>query len=240
MKSILFFLIYFLTDISFAIDGAEILKKMDRAGEYKTSQMEATMKIINRKGDKTTMKLVAYEKKEGDKSLMRFTYPSRLKGTAILMVGNNIWYYNRRTNRVRLLSKSAKKGSMMGSSFNYDDMSTDYANEYIAEIIKETDNSYSLKIIPKDRDKNYKYLIAEVPKEHYIATKVEYFNKNDHKFKEMLVAQIRRIKGHYCPLKMSMTEITSRKVTHFLVDEKTVEYDIEFKDSIFSERNLKK
>ena len=223
-----------------AITSEEILKKMDKVANYKTAKMDASMTIINKNGDKTNMKLTSFEQKEGDKSIMRFTFPSRLKGTAILSVEDNIWYYNRRTNRVRLLSRSAKKGSMMGSGFSYEDMDMDYEKDFTAEIKKETSTEYILKLVPKDGDKKFKYIIANVTKSNFIATSVEYYNKNDLKYKELTTENVKIVKGYPVPLKTTMKEIGSQKITVFEIEEGSIEYDLELKSNLFSHRHLKK
>lgn len=229
-----------LVNICFAIDGATILQKMDAVRDYKTSKMNATMEIVDKNKNVTKMSLTSYEQTETDNSLMRYTYPPRLNDTAILMKGDNIWYYNNRTNRVRLLSKSAKKGSMMGSSFSYEDMETDYINDFTATILSENESTYKIKIIPKKDDKSYAYLLATVDNQSFVARKIEYYNKNDLMYKTMISEGIKKINGHYVALKMSMQDIGSQKITNFIIDEDSIEFDIELKNNIFSEQNLKK
>lgn len=233
-------MVNFISAVSFALTPKEILQKMDAVRSYKTAQMAAAMTIIDKNGTETKMRLLSYEKNAGDKSIMIFTYPPRLKNTAILMVGDKIWYYNRRTNRVRLLSRAAKKGSMMGSGFSYNDISLDYEKDFTANIVKEDDKKYILKLFPKDEDRSYKYLIAEVPKEHYIITKCEYFKESNLKFKEMVASNLKRIKNYLIPLNIEMFEIGNNKTTKFMIDGMNVKYDVELKDSLFSERNLKR
>ena len=230
----------FISNASWGLTPEQILEKMNKAATYTTARMEATMRIVNKKGQETPMKLISFEKKEGDKSLIRYTYPPRLKSTAILVVEDNIWYYNRRTNRVRLLSRAAKKGSMMGSSFSYDDLSIDYQKDFTATIIKETSDQYELNLKPKDKEKKYKYLKVVVAKSNFIASKIEYYNQGDQKFKEMIATDIKNIKGHIAPLKITMTEISSQKVTYMEIDESKVEYNIPLENKIFSHQHLKK
>ncbi|MFH1428356.1 MAG: outer membrane lipoprotein-sorting protein [Candidatus Margulisiibacteriota bacterium] len=219
---------------------ADILKKMEATRDYDTAQMLATMEIINSNGEKTSMSLISYEKTEGDLALMRFTSPARLKGTAILTKGDDIWYYNNRSGRVRLLSRSAKKGSMMGSGFSYDDMSTDYQKDYNAVILKETKDEYTLKMAPKDEDKDYKYLLVTLPKDTFVATEVDYYNHNEQLYKKMTVGDIKNIGGHITPLTVSMKEISAQKITNFIIDEEQATFNIEIDEEMFSERYLKK
>jgi hypothetical protein len=221
----------------------QILIKMQTSGNYQTSQGQATMQIINQDNDITEMKLMMYDKKEkGDqpeKQLMRFTDPARLKGTAILMVGDNIWYYNNRTNRVRLLSQSAKKGSMMGSSFSYEDMSINYAKDYTGEILKEDKDYYELKIMPKDKDKDYKYIITKVRKDKFLVESADYYNKQGMKYKELTSSDFKEINGRTMPMITKMKDIEENKLTVFEVDQNSIKYDQPINDKIFSERNLR-
>ncbi len=230
----------FLNGEGWSKDAKTILEQMTKARKYNTAQMNATMEIIDRDGDKTTMKLKMFEQKEGDKSLMRFTHPARLKGTSILSVGDNIWYYNKRSNRVRLLSSSAKKGSMMGSSFSYDDMSSNYEKDFTSEIIKETDKEYVLKLTPRDSDKKFKYIEAYVTKSNFVANKLFYFDKSDSKYKELIAKNVIKKGEQWVPLHMKMTDLNTQKATIFSIDEGSIKYNVSIKRGLFSERQLKR
>jgi outer membrane lipoprotein-sorting protein len=240
------YLIYFLlayvfssTSI-FGLTALEIIQKMENVRAYQTAQMQATMTIINQNQAKTSMRLISYEKTNGDKSLMRFTSPARLKGTAILTVGDNIWYYNRRTNRVRLLSRTAKQGSMMGSSFSYEDLDTNYTKNYTAQILKETKNHYFLKLIPKNKAKRFSYLQTKVSKKTFIPAYIEYYHQNQILYKKMHLKNIKKLANNFIPLHISMLDILEQKETLFLIDEKSITLNIFLADKLFSERNLKK
>lgn len=219
----------------------QILDKMEKAGDYTTSQGNAVMKIINSNGDTTEMGLVMYEKKgDKDKSLMCFTSPARLDGTAILSIGDDIWYYNNRTNRVRLLSRSAKKGSMMGSSFSYEDLELSYAKDFTGEILKEDGNYYTLKLFPKNKEMSYKYLIVKTRKLDFLVESAEYYNQNGLKYKELADKDFKKIKNRIMPMTVEMKDLEENKLTVIESDEKTIQYDIKLDDKMFSERNLRK
>jgi len=219
----------------------QILNKMETAGDYKTSQGDAVMKIINSKKEVTTMGLVSFTKKgEKDKTLMRFTSPARLKGTAILMVGDDIWYYNVRTNRVRLLSRSAKKGSMMGSSFSYEDLELSYSKDFGGEISKEDNRHYTLKLFPKNKELTYKYLVVKTRKSDFLVESAEYYNQDNLKYKELASKKFEMIKNRVMAMVVEMKDLEENKLTIIESDEKTIQYDIPLDDKLFSERNLRK
>jgi len=241
MRRIFLFIGLLIGSFLLAETAAEILVKMENAGEYLTAEMEAEMKIVNSKGEETRMLLRSYEKRGDEKqSLMWFIEPARLKGTKILTKGDNIWYYNNRTNRDRLLSKSAKKGSMMGSSFSYDDMNMEYEKDFTAEILEDKKDHYWLKIIPKEDNRNYKYLKVKVRKEDYLPEFMEYYDNTDSKYKEMTFEEFVIIDDHATALNIKMEDLSNGKITYMLSDPETIKFNSDIDEDLFSERSLKK
>ncbi|WP_319204085.1 outer membrane lipoprotein-sorting protein [uncultured Ilyobacter sp.] len=236
--SVIFFI---LINISvFSKDASEILQKMENAQNYTTSKGEYFMTIENR-GKKITLGFEGYHKKsQEDLQLMRFTSPPRIEDTAILIRDENIWYYNKRSNRVRLLSKNAKKGSMMGSSFSYDDLNIDYVEDFTGEIIEETYDYYTLKVYPVDKDRSYKYIVAKVRKDNFIEESLEYYDNNEIRYKLMTTQDVKLVKERWVPLKLIMTDLISGKVTYIETKEESLDFDFYIEDSKFSEKNLKK
>ena len=224
----------------FARDASEILQKMKGAQDYKTSKA-AYMMIIENRGRTTTMEFEGYHKKgEKDLQLMRFISPPRIEDTAILIKGDNIWYYNKRSNRVRLLSKSAKKGSMMGSTFSYNDLNINYVDDFTGEVLEEKKDHYILKIYPVDSERNYRYIVAKVNKENFIEESLEYYDKNEIKYKTMITQDVKQVKGRWTPIRLIMTDLISGKITSIETCEESLEFDFEMEDSEFSEKNLKR
>jgi len=241
MKTIILVSLIILGSFLIAETAEEILIKMENAGEYLTTEMEAEMKVVNSKGEETVMRLISYEKRGDQKaSLMIFTEPARLKGTKILTKGDNIWYYNNRTNRDRLLSKSAKKGSMMGSSFSYDDMNMEYEKDFNAEILEDKKDHYWLKITPKKDDKSFKYLKAKVRRSDYLPEFIEYYDKKDSKYKEMTFDEFVIIDDHATALNIKVEDLSNGKITFMFSDLETVKFNSDLDENLFSERNLKK
>ncbi|MFC1887231.1 outer membrane lipoprotein-sorting protein [Candidatus Cloacimonadota bacterium] len=218
----------------------EILVKMENAGEYTTSEMESEMKIVTAKGDETKMRLMSYEKRgDEDFSLMWFTEPARLKGTKILTKGDNIWYYNVRTNRDRLLTKSAKKGSMMGSSFSYDDMDMEYTKDFTAQILEDKKDFYWIKAVPLDEDRKYSYLKIKVRKEDFLPEIVEYYDKTESKYKEMILDEFVTIDDHPTALNIRMEDLSNGKITYMITDPETLKFNSDLNEDLFNEKKLK-
>jgi hypothetical protein len=57
-----------------------------------------------------------------EKTLIRITDPAKEKGTATLRIGNEMWNYLPKTNKVIRIPPSMMMGSWMGSDFTNDDL----------------------------------------------------------------------------------------------------------------------
>lgn len=236
---LILFSMIFMGDILLGKDGNTILKKITDAQNYKTMESEAMMIVYKGKKETAKMKMKSYLKKgDEDRQLMRYKSPKRLAGTAILMNADKTWYYNKRTNRVRLLSESAKNGSMMGSSFSYDDMSLDYDKDFRAEILQEKKKYYILKLFPK-KTKKYRYLIIKVYKENYTEDYIEYYDKNEILYKTLINKRMKKIQGIFVALEIEMKERANSKSTRIIVDEQSIKLNGKINDKFFSERNLR-
>ncbi|MDN5304083.1 MAG: hypothetical protein PWP46_962 [Fusobacteriaceae bacterium] len=245
MKKIIFIFLIIFSISSFSeinTDVNKIVKNIKKNTDYNSSFQISTMKIETNGKTTSSMTFEAYSKKVDNNTwqLMKFTSPSRLTGTSILSKKGNTWYYNKRTNRVRLLSKSAKNGSMMGSSFSYDDMDLDYEKDFTFSLINSDKNYYYLKLIPKDNSKKYSYIISKINKTNFTEELIEYYDKNNLLYKKLEITDYKKINNYFIPKNMKMTDLTTNKSTYIITDFSTIKINIELKDSIFSEKNLKK
>lgn len=243
MKKYLVLCLFTIIFISgFAKDGQWILDKLEKNSNFKSTYSKAKMSIISNGKTTSTMEFEGFSKKKGDNTyqLSRYYYPARLKGTAILSKEGNIWYYNKRSNRVRLLSSSAKKGSMMGSSFSYDDMEMDYSIDFTSDIIEENSKSYTLNLFPKDKDKKYKFLKVYVIKDFFLVDVIEYYDKNEIKYKTLKVNKYKQFGEKWYEVVLEMTDNINNKITKIETFEDSIMVDIDISDSEFSERKLKR
>ena len=58
-----------------------------------------------------------------ERSLVRFTEPKKDAGNASLTIGDDIWNFTPKTNRVIKIPSSMKAQSWMGSDYSYQDLS---------------------------------------------------------------------------------------------------------------------
>jgi len=243
LKKLAVFIIFIISSVIYAQTGDEILQKLDKSRKYPMHSATASM-VVESKGRETARMEYEFFYREnsntGDKEqLMTFTKPSRLRGTAILAKGDNIWYYNNRSKRVRLLTKSAKKGSMMGTSFSYEDLDMEYVKDFSAEVLSENIDYYIVKIVPKE-ERSYSYIVSKVLKKNYIEEWLEYYDSNAILYKKLLLEDVRDVGGFWMEFKIEMLDVLRDKKTVVEIDENSLDFNVNFSDEDFSERGLKK
>ena len=101
------------------ITGEDIIEKVNALINVSTSYSRSKMTITTSSGQKRTFISDSWSKDRGEKNLVRYLEPTRIKGQAILMLNNadDIWMFNPRTQRVRKMATHAKKQKMQGSDF---------------------------------------------------------------------------------------------------------------------------
>ena len=110
-----------------AIDGLDILKKVDR--NLEPESYESYRKLINIEPDGKKKEFVIYSAKKGkDQMATLFLSPTTDKGRTTLRQGDNMWLYIPNVGKpVRITSMQ----SVVGGVFNNADiMRLDYAVEY--------------------------------------------------------------------------------------------------------------
>jgi outer membrane lipoprotein-sorting protein len=233
----------------FAISAAEtvdeILDKMEANEEANSARMEVTQTIYPANGKERVSKLLSYSKDKGDKGLMEYVSPARIKGMKILMLndGDDIWLYSPRTARVRKIASSQKKQSVNGSDFSYEDLSAkDLREDYAAEMTGSEKvagkDCHKIMMKAKDKDKTYSRVLIWVDKSNYVFMKGDYYDEDGEFWKVLSVGGVEKIKGYWTPKTIEMKNVQKGSRTVMQMDK--IEYDIGLENKLFSERNLKR
>ena len=101
--------------------GPQIIHMVNEVLSPDSSRAKARMTISTTSGDTRTFLYESWSKNAGEKNLMRYLEPRRIKDQAVLMLNNadDIWMFFPRTQRVRKMATHAKKQKMQGSDFSY-------------------------------------------------------------------------------------------------------------------------
>ena len=253
MKKVIITLLFILAAISISysqdLTADQIIKKVNDLFNPETSYGKSKMTIVTTSGSKRTFLSESWSKNKGEKNLVRYLEPRRIKDQAILMLNNadDIWSYFPRTQRVRKLASHAKKQKMQGSDFSYEDMGSgdafidDYTPKKLKEEKMEGESCFKLELTRKaDSDLSYSRLIMWVVKENFYPIAIDYYDEDDakRKVKRLIQSHIRVIDGFPTAMKAVMYNENDNTTTELEMLE--VKYNIELDDNMFTERSLKK
>lgn len=153
-----------------ALDGKEVLAKVDR--NLQPESYEMYRKLINIEPDGTKKEFVLYSVKKGqDKMVALFLSPASEKGRATLRLGDNMWLYIPNVGKpLRITSLQ----SVVGGVFNNADiLRLDYSVEYDVSELVENNDGYLLDLKAKTGAVAYDRLKMTVDKKALVPTVVE-------------------------------------------------------------------
>ena len=155
---------------AYALDGAALLKKMDR--NLNPESFESYRKLINVEPDGSKKEYILFTVKKGvDKVASLFLAPASEKGRSTLRLGDNMWFYIPNVGKpIRITSLQ----SVVGGVFNNSDiLQLDYAAEYDVEKVEEKGGEYLLYLKAKTKTVAYDRLKIWADKEKVLPTKIE-------------------------------------------------------------------
>ena len=153
-----------------ALDGAQILGKVDR--NLEPESYETFRQLIDIQPDGAKKEYVLYTVKKGrDKVVALFLSPPSEKGRATLRLGDNMWLYMPDVGRpIRITSLQSVTGSVFNNS---DILRIDYSAEYNVEAVEEQKDAFLLSLKAKTGDVAYDRLKMWVDRQLILPTKIE-------------------------------------------------------------------
>ena len=170
MKRLLFLMLCLVALPAAAIDGAQILQKVDR--NLEPESYEAYRKLIDIQPDGSKREYVLYTLKKGrDKVEALFLSPPSDKGRVTLRLGDNMWLYMPEVGRpIRITSLQSVTGSVFN---NADILRIDYSAEYGVEAAAEEKDALVLSLKAKTGDVAYDRLKMWVDKKLLLPVAIE-------------------------------------------------------------------
>ena len=233
--------------ISQELTGDQIIQKVNDIFNPQTGYAKAKMTIVTSSGKRRTFVYDSWNKNKGEKNLIRYIEPRRVKGNAVLMLNNadDIWMYFPRTQRVRKMDTHAKKQKMQGSDFSYDDVVENrklldlYDIEFIGTDSLDDRETYKLQLTAKVDEVNYFSRTIWVDKETYIPLKTELYAKSGKLMKEIMVDDFQRINSHNYPTRVIMVN-KLRKDTYTELSLAEILLDAQVPEKVFTKAYLER
>lgn len=224
-------------------DAIEILEKVDENMIAKSQIVESEMVIYGRRKSRTVSSK-GYSEGD-DKSFTEYLAPAREKGTKMLKLADRLWIYSPSTDRIIQLSGHMLRQSVMGSDLSYEDLMEDreLTDMYDAKVIaaETLDNraTWLLELTAKVEDVSYTKRKIWVDQERYVPLKEELYAKSGQLLKKTSMSEVTQIDGRWFPKKVNYKDmLKSGRGTDFIV--KTIEFDPDIPDYLFSKAALKK
>jgi outer membrane lipoprotein-sorting protein len=170
MKALLALLLSVLALPAVALDGAGILKKVDR--NLEPESYESYRQLTDIQPDGTKKVSVLYTLKKGrDRIVALFVAPASDKGRVTLRLGENMWLYIPEVGRsIRITSLQSVTGSVFN---NADILRIDYTAEYNVEAVEEQKDVYLLSLKAKTGEVAYDKLKMWVDKKTLLPATIE-------------------------------------------------------------------
>ncbi len=189
---LLLFLCQFLAVSAVAVDGNEMLQKVDR--NLNPESYEMYRKLINIEPDGSKKEFIMYSVKKGkDKIASVFLSPASEKGRGTLRVGENMWLYIPNVGKpIRITSLQSITGGVFNNS---DIMRVDYSAEYNCEKAEPSDNEYILYLKAKTKSVAYDRVKMWVDYNKLLPFKIECFASSGMLIKTLYFNKIKDFGG---------------------------------------------
>ncbi len=175
-----------------ALEGTEILKKVDRNLEPESYESYRQLTDVQPDGSKKVS--VLYTMKKGrDKVVALFLAPASDKGRVTLRLGENMWLYIPDVGRaIRITSLQSVTGSVFN---NADILRIDYTAEYDVQTAQEEKDAYLLSLKAKTGDVAYDRLKMWVDKKNLLPTTIECYAESGLLLKTLHFSNIKDFGG---------------------------------------------
>ncbi len=228
--------------------GFEIMEKVYTRDTGNDMKANLSMEITNSRGATKERSIIQIRKiEEGiEKKLMFFTSPSDVKNTGFLSISypsdkeDDQMIYLPALKKVKRIASTNKNDSFMGSDFTYDDMGARNPNKDTHTIIQEevVDNieCYVVQSIPIVEDGEITKTLSWIAKEGSFGLKKEFYQGNT-LVKTLVINETEVIDSIIVITDMVMRNNEKGSQTRITMEDVT--FNNNFKESLFSERQLK-
>ena len=224
-------------------DVKTVVKKIDQLYRSETSHADMEMHIVTPHWERTLAMTVW--SKGMDKTFIRITAPKKEQGVATLRIGNEMWNYLPKTNKVIKIPPSMMMGSWMGSDFTNDDlvressMLEDYTYQYVTPEDTSPGHLY-VQLVPKeDSPIVWGKIVAAVRSKDYIPVWQRFYDEKGNLMRVMNFKEIKPFGDKIAPSVMEM--IPENKAGHkTVVRWLNATFDTDIDAKIFTRRNLQR
>ncbi len=248
-----------------ALSADEIARRVQDRDTGRDSRSTLRMKLFDRHGRAreralTLISLGGRDKPgapktapDGDRLLIRFTYPNDIKGTAFLVwehpgSEDERFLYLPSLGRVRRIAGTETQESFVGSDFTYEDIGGREFDEYAYAVVDENASwadpgggsrpAWRLESRRKAPSAEFPRVVSLVLKDTFVVVQADIYNKRNEKQKVYTVRRLELVKVVWTAMNSDMTNAIEKSRTELTVD--SADYNVGLKESDFSRRELER
>jgi len=219
-----------------------IIQEIDELYRSETSYSELEMEIVTPHWQRT---LAMYGWSEGmDKTFIRITSPRKEKGVATLRIGNEMWNYLPKTNKIIRIPPSMMMSSWMGSDFTNDDLVKEFSlfDDYTYEMIRPAgalDDLIYVDCIPReDLPIVWGNIVIAARERDHIPVWSKYYDEKGVLMRVLNYTDIQDFGDRVIPATLEM--IPQNKEGHkTVIHYRKLEFDVPLNDDVFTQRHLR-
>jgi hypothetical protein len=248
---------------SMALTADQIARRVQDREAGRDSRADLRMKLFDRRDRvrERALTMVTLRGREapgapstapdGDRLLIRFTYPNDIRGTSFL-----VWKHPKGEDerflflpslgRVRRIAGSEAQESFVGSDFSYEDIGGRELDEFTYALLDDTSTwaapggaarpAYRLESKRKDRSAEFPRVVSLVLKDTFVVVHADVYNRRNEKQKTYTVKRLEAVQGIWTVMQSSMTNDLDKTRTDLQIEK--IEYNIGLKEDAFSRRVL--
>lgn len=217
----------------------ELLRRVDALYRADTGQSRIRMQIVTPNWERT-LEMESWSEGQ-DNTFIRILAPRKDRGVSTLKLGNEMWNYFPKIDKVIKVPPSMMMSSWMGSDFTNDDLvkESSLADDYETER-EDRDGLIHLTLVPREKTVTvWGKIEIVVNAETLMPVEQSYYNERGEKVRVMSFLEPRDFNGVTLPSRMEMTPLNKEGYkTVIYYDE--LNLNVELDDDIFTMRNLKR
>jgi len=236
-----------------ALTAEQIARNVQDRDTGRDSRAELRMKLFDRRGRARdrALTLLTLRRAEGDRSLIRFTYPNDIRGTGFLVWehpqgDDERFLYLPSLGRVRRIAGSEAQESFVGSDFSYEDIGGREFDDYTYTLLDDNASwtgaggqprpAYRLESRRKDTGVEFPRVVSLVLKDSFVVVQADVHNRRNEKQKVYSVGRLEQVQGIWTVLASVMTNDLDRTRTELAVGK--IAYNTGLSEAAFSRREL--
>jgi hypothetical protein len=194
---------------------------------------------------------------DGDRLLIRFSYPNDIRGTGFLVwehpdSEDERFLYLPSLGRVRRIAGAETQESFVGSDFTYEDIGGREFDEYSYTFAASDGTNaawtppgggpaqpaWRLESRRKDASAEFPRVVSLVLKDSLVVVQAEIFNRRNERQKVYTVRRLERIEGIWTVMESEMTNALEKTRTELAVE--SIDYNVGLKEADVSRRELER